>query len=103
MSITEADIAFVLEIFAPVGKLSHRKMMGGLSIYHDGTIFSMVNRSGQIFLKAKGDFAQTLAAEGSTQFGADHGRLMPYWTLPDAALDDPEVASDWAKQALAAL
>ncbi len=103
MSISDADIAFVRELFAPVGKLSHRKMMGGLSIYHDGTIFAMVNRSGQIFLKAKDAFAEKMAAQGSTQFGEDHGRKMPYWTLPDAALDDPALASDWAKQALAAL
>ena len=26
---------------------------------------------------------------------------MPYWTLPDAALDDPEDASAWARRALA--
>ena len=28
---------------------------------------------------------------------------MPYWTLPDAALDDPDMACDWARRALAHL
>ncbi len=103
MSVTDGDIAHVLELFEGLGELSHRKMMGGLSIYHAGTIFSMVNRTGVVFLKAKGAFAEEMAAAGAVQFGADHGRRMPYWTLPDAALDDPEQACDWARRALAAL
>ena len=28
---------------------------------------------------------------------------MGYWTLPEAALDDPEAACDWARRALDAL
>jgi len=103
MSVTDSDIARVLELFEDLGDLSHRKMMGGLSIYHAGTIFSMVNRSGVVFLKAKGDFAAEMQAAGAVQFGEDHGRRMPYWTLPEAALDDPELACDWARRALAAL
>lgn len=74
-----------------------------MALYNDGTVFCLISRSGQIFLKAKGDFAAILADEGSSQFGANRGRLMPYWTLPDAALDDPDTASDWARRALAGL
>ena len=100
MTVSDADIAHAEELFAPLGALSSRKMFGGLGIYHQDNIFALVNRSGQIFLKAKGDFAQSLATQGSSQFGEGHGRLMPYWTLPDTALDDPDCASDWARQAL---
>ncbi|MDA9347626.1 TfoX/Sxy family protein [bacterium] len=25
---------------------------------------------------------------------------MPYWTLPDAAMDEPELACDWARRSL---
>ena len=103
MSLTDSDIAFAEELFAPLGEITHRKMMGGLSIYRAGTIFAMMNREGRVFLKARGDFAASLAEEGAVQFGADHGHLMPYWTLPDAALEDPELACAWARRALAAL
>ena len=103
MSITDADIAFAKELFAPLGDVTSRKMFGGMGLYCDDEIFCLVNRTGQIYLKAKGDFADILAGENCTQFGADHGRLMPYWTLPDAALDDPETASDWARKAIQAL
>ena len=103
MTVTDADIAHAQELFAPLGDLTSRKMFGGLGLYHNDSIFALVNRSGQNFIKAKNDLAEKFASCGSTQFGAGHGRLMPYWTLPDNALDDSELASDWARRALSAL
>ena len=103
MSISDSDIAFMEELFAPLGAIIHRKMMGGLSLYCDGQIFSILDSSGSVFLKAKGEFAEKLAAAGSHQFGAQSGKTMGYWTLPDDGLDDPEAASDWARKALANL
>jgi DNA transformation protein len=49
--------------------------------------------------------AEALAAEGAEQFTYDMGgkpARMGYWTLPDAAIDDPEAACAWARRALAA-
>ena len=39
MSISNADIAFVKDLFAGVGTLTTRKMFGGLAIYADGVDF----------------------------------------------------------------
>ena len=103
MSISEEDIAFAHELYAGVGKITHRKMMGGLSIYADGQIFAIINAEGRYYLKASGDFAEALAAEGSEKFRTEDGREMNYWTLPDDALDDPDLASDWGRRALRAL
>ncbi len=75
-------------------------MMGGLSIYRDGQIFAILDSNGTLFLKAKGPFAEKMANAGARQFGSDHGKRMGYWTMPDDGLDEPEVASDWARQAL---
>jgi len=107
VAVSASDIAFVEELFAPLGEITHRKMMGGLSIYLDGQIFSILSSDGTVFLKARGAFAKTLQGEGCLQFGAgagpDMGKTMGYWTLPEAALEDAELASDWARRALAAL
>ncbi len=104
MSVSDADIAFATELFAPLGALSSRKMMGGLTIYCAGQIFALVDSQGQIFLKAKDAFAQELAETGARQFSSlnKDGKTtsMGYWTLPDAALDDPELACKWARKAL---
>ncbi|MCB1339071.1 MAG: TfoX/Sxy family protein [Maritimibacter sp.] len=103
MSVSESDIAFVRELFAGLGGLSHRKMMGGLSLYSEGQIFAILSSSGRVYLKASGTFAEEMAAAGAVKFEMEDGRGMNYWTLPDDALDDPDLARDWARRALAAL
>ncbi|MBW6417323.1 TfoX/Sxy family protein [Celeribacter sp. PS-C1] len=103
MAITAEDIAYIYDLFGPLGGLTHRKMMGGLSIYFDGQIFAILSTDGRVYLKAGGDFAKDLAAEGSVKFEMENGRGMNYWTLPEAALDDPQEACAWARRALDAL
>ena len=99
MSVAESDIAFVSDLFAPLGEITTRRMMGGLSIYCNGTIFAALNSTGTLYLKAKGAFAREMAAAGAHQFDAgDH--KMGYWSLPENAFDDPEVAQEWARRAL---
>lgn len=104
MSLSPEEIAFAKELFADLGDLTTRRMMGGLCLYHDGTIFAIVRSDGSILLKGAGDFIAVLEAEGCTQwvYERDNGKkgAMPYWSLPDAALDDPDVACDWARRAL---
>ena len=103
MSISDGDIAFAHDLFAPLGTITSRKMMGGLSIYCDGQIFSILDSELTLYLKAKDAMAEAMAAAGSHQFGAETGKKMGYWTLPDMAMDDPESACDWARRALTAL
>lgn len=103
MSVTNDEIAHVIELFEGLGDITHRKMMGGASFYLDGQIFAILSPWSGIYLKAKGAFAETLAAEGSIKFETEDGRTMGYWSLPDAAQDDPDVACDWGRRALAAL
>ena len=104
MSISNADIAFVKDLFASVGTLTTRKMFGGLASYADGMIFALMDSTGALMLEAKGALAEELAAEGSQQFihegkGATRA-AMPYWTLPCAAMDEPKLACDWALRSL---
>lgn len=103
MSVTEDDIEYACEQFAPLGRITGRKMMGGLSIYCDGVIFSILDKSGTLYLKARDSFADQMAAAGAVQFGAETGKTMCYWTVPDAAIDEADVLLEWAKRALNAL
>ena len=100
MSISSDDIIYIQDLFAPLGTITHRKMMGGLTIYCDGQVFSILDSANTLYLKAKGAFAANMAAGGAVQFGADSGKVMGYWTMPEAALDDDELARDWAVRAL---
>lgn len=107
MSVSEADIAFARELFSGLGSLSSRKMMGGLCLYRDATIFAILNADGSIWLKGAGDAAARMKAEGWerwTYTRRDGGETsMPYWRLPDAALDDPALACSLARDALSEL
>lgn len=98
MIMSEADIAFALELFDPLGGLTVRKMFGGMCLYHDGTVFALISADRRLYLKAKDDVAADLIAEGGEQF-----HKMPYWSLPEDALEDLGSALVWAKQTLATL
>lgn len=97
MAVSDADIAFATDLFSDLGHLTSRKMFGGLGLYHDGTIFAVVSSDGRIYVKTTDDTASALAAEGAEQF-----HNMPYWSLPDSTLDDPDIACDWARRFLRA-
>ena len=107
MAVSDEQIAFVEDLFSDLGPVSVRKMFGGLGIYADGTIFAVLMSDGTLKLKGAGDMPAAYAAEGweawtyTRKDGA--ASSMPYWTMPEALLDDPEAACDWARRALAAL
>ncbi|MFT5160036.1 MAG: DNA transformation protein [Paracoccaceae bacterium] len=104
MAVTEEQIAHIYGLFEELGDLSSRKMMGGLTLYHQGQVFAILSSDGLIFLKAKADFADEMAAAGSRIFAMinKNGKTssMGYWTLPDAAMDEPDLACNWARRAL---
>jgi len=90
------------ELFADLGHVSHRKMFGGAGLYAEGVMFALV-LSDEIMIKAKGAFAETLEAQGSTPFtyeGKGKPVQMSYWRLPETAFDDPDEALDLAQRAL---
>ena len=107
MSIAQGDIAFALELFDGIGPLTSRRMMGGLCLYAGGTIFAILHSDGSIWLKGAGGFAERMTAEGWRRwtYSRDGAKetAMPYWRLPDAALDDPALACSLAREALSHL
>lgn len=104
MAISSDHKAFVRDLFAPLGGISMRPMMGGLCIYSDGKIFAIVGADDQIFIKATGALAQDMADEGCEKFTYTRKdgvvSQMGYWSLPDAALDDPEIACHWGRRSI---
>ncbi len=104
MAVAPAQRAFVLELFAGLGGVTARPLMGGLAIYREGRIFAIVGPGERLYLKAAGPLAAALAAEGSEQFVYEKASGKParmgYGTVPDGALDDPDEACAWACRAL---
>ncbi len=108
MAVSEDQIAHALELFEGVGPMTTRKMFGGLGIYSDGEIFAVLMSDGVLKLKGAGDMVAVFEEEGWERWtyrreGSDKVTAMPYWTVPDALLDDADAASGWARRAIDAL
>lgn len=108
MSITAEEIEFATDLFTGLGTLTTRKMMGGLCLYFEGTIFAMVHGELGIMIKGAGDFRTELDGMGLSRWtyqreNAPKPTAMPYWKLPESALDDPDEACDLARRALSYL
>lgn len=99
---------FVRELFAGLGPVQVKRMFGGAGGYADGVMFLLI-ADDAIYLKADDALRAELKAEGCGPFvwipekGPRAGEhvAMGYWRLPDAALDDPELAAEWGRKALA--
>ena len=96
-------MSFAKELFHDIPDLTTRRMFGGMGLYCGSTIFAVQLSDGRLMLKAKGVFAQRMATLGGEEWTYERkdGKqsAMPYWTLPDAMLDDPQAACALAREA----
>lgn len=101
MTASRDFIAFVQELFAPLGGIAVRPMFGGAGVYSKGVMFGLVHDD-TLYLKADSDSRKTFEARGSGPFVYD-GKGKPvttsYWKLPVELVDNAEEAVKWAKTA----
>ena len=94
------DNEAIEEMFEAVSPISIRRMFGGKGIYRDGVIFALELRD-EILLKADAETAPLFSAAGARQWTYEGKKgkpvLMPYWSVPDEALDDPEEMAKWSR------
>lgn len=93
----------IADLFSGLGRVTIRRMFGGKGVYRDGLIVAL-EVDGEILLKADGESAPQFRAAGSVQWvyegHARKGRVaMPYWSVPDSAVDDPEEMAVWTRRA----
>ncbi|MBY8915399.1 TfoX/Sxy family protein [Nitratireductor rhodophyticola] len=96
----------IRDLFAGLGPVTIRRMFGGKGIYHQGIVFALLV-GGEILLKADAQTAPAFKAAGSRQWvpAGHRGRgpvAMPYWSIPDHAVDDPDEMTLWAHRAFEA-
>lgn len=94
----------IRDMFVSLGEVTIKRMFGGKGIYHQGKILAL-EFSGDILLKADAQSAGEFAEAGASQWiyaGKNKPVAMPYWSIPDDALDDPDEMSKWVALAWAA-
>jgi DNA transformation protein len=103
MSYDEGLYAWVQEALEPLGTVTMRKMMGGATLYLDGTVFAIIDE-GEIWFKSDADADAVWDAQGCERFAVTFkdGRVdtMNYRRAPTDVYDDAEAMQSWAALAL---
>jgi DNA transformation protein and related proteins len=102
------DSEFIVELFAPFGRVTIRRLFGGAGLFAEGLMFGLVF-DGAIFLKVDEASIPDFEREGGVPFvytrAKSPGRVsrhsLSYWRLPERLYDDPDELVSWARRALA--
>jgi DNA transformation protein len=100
MSFDEGLFDWAQEALEPLGNLTMRKMMGGATLYLDGTIFAILDE-GEIWFKADDESNSVWDEAGCERFSVTFkdGKVdtMNYRRAPTDVYDDPEEMQRWAR------
>ena len=94
----------MVELFAPLGPVTVRRMFGGAGVFADKVMFALL-ADGEVYLKCDEALRAALCEEGAEPFlwtRPSDGKVfdMAYLKLPGDAAEDPELASQWGRRAL---
>lgn len=97
------DAEAIRDLFAGLGAVGIRRMFGGKGIYYRGVIIA-VDLGDGLLIKGDPQLAPELEAAGGKRWTYAHRQsgkpvAMPYWTVPEGALDDPDEMALWARKA----
>ena len=105
MSFDSGLYAWVQEAMEPLGTVTMRKMMGGATLYLDGTVFAILVDD-ELWLKSDSEADAIWDAEGCEKFTVTFrdGKVdvMNYRRAPQDVYDDPEAMQRWAALAVEA-
>ena len=99
-----AFIAHVTELLRALGRLEARPMFGGHGLYCDGAFFAIV-LDDVLYLKADDESRPRFVAAGLDPFVYERqGKRasLGYYRAPPEALESPDAALTWAREALGA-
>lgn len=98
-------VSHCLELFAPLGRTSSRRMFGGHALYVDALCMALIIRD-VLYLKVDDAHRAAFESAGGRPFtyaGKNaETHMLSYYTVPEAALESPAEMLPWARRALAA-
>jgi DNA transformation protein len=95
--------AHLLELLAPLGAVSARRMFGGTGLFLHGLMFGLIARD-EFFLKIGPANQPDFEAAGEAPFSYETkngtNTIRSYWRCPPDLLDDAETFREWARRAV---
>ena len=97
------DVEAIEDLFSGLGPVTIKRMFGGKGVYRNGLIVA-IDLNSELMLKADRESAPLFEAAGARQWSYEGkpGKrpvFMPYWSIPDVALDDPDEMTQWVQLA----
>ena len=94
-----------LELLAPLGRTSSRRMFGGRALYVDDLCMALIFGDA-LYLKVNDESRTAFERAGCRPFiyetrDGDH-QMLGYYTAPEEAMESPAEMVPWARRALAA-
>ena len=105
MSVDTGLIDWIAEALTPMGEVTTRRMMGGATLYLNGTVFAIISQDGALWFKADKVSDALWDAAGCARFTFDMGGKtgsMNYRRAPDDVYDDAEAMRSSAALAVEA-
>lgn len=94
---------YVVDLLSPLGPASYKFMFGGYGVYVDGLMIAIV-ADDQLLLRADDENRPDYEGLGIGPFQPYEGKSqsMPFYTVPDEVMDNPDELVEWARKSLAA-
>jgi len=94
---------YVVDLLSPLGQASYKFMFGGYGVYV-GELMIAIVANDQLLLRADDENRPEYEALGIGPFQpyTDKSRSIPFYTVPDEVMDDPDDLVEWARKSLAA-
>ncbi len=104
MAVTQGYIEYVLEQLERLGTVTAKKMFGGAGLYFQGLFFGLIDSGDRFYLKVDDTNRADFETRGSEPFNPPSsrpmGKGMPYMTVPEDVLEDPDELAVWARKSV---
>jgi len=106
MALDRGLVDWMTEALSADGAVTHRRMMGGATLYLDGIVFAIVDGDGSLWFKSDAESDATWEAAGCARFTYERGgggvASMNYRRAPEDCYDDAEALREYALLGVAA-
>ncbi len=103
MSASAEFLEHVLEMLKPVGSVRARRMFGGYGLYCNELFFGLI-ADDMLYLKTDASNRAQFERAGSGPFQYSRRSketTLGYYSVPDEALESPQLMAPWARSAVA--